>query len=120
MTGLIVNEKVNVRRRYVKQLRHWIYFWERYGYEKAEELISNAYVKDKGHIKNGTPKIENLIHGKLQYLKMVKGHSDTTYKKLKHRFDVLIGESRDFDPDKLISIWRTNGIWEAMNYFYKS
>ena len=28
-TGLIVNEKVNVRRRYVKQIRMWLYYWEK-------------------------------------------------------------------------------------------
>src|SRR5690606_27764009 len=29
-TGLIVNDKVNVRKRYVKQIRMWLYYWEKY------------------------------------------------------------------------------------------
>jgi len=120
VTGLTVNEKVNVNRRYIKQLRHWIYFWETYGQEKAAELIMNNYKADKGHVKKGEPDIENMISGKLLYLKMVKGDQSRAYKKLQHRFDVLTGKSNDFDPNKLIEIWRGNGIEEAMDYFYAS
>lgn len=50
-TGLIVNDKVNVRRRYVKQIRMWLYYWEKYGYEKAEQIFKRDYIADKGHVK---------------------------------------------------------------------
>jgi len=118
VTGLTVNEKVNVNRRYIKQLRHWVYFWERYGKEKAEELILNNYRADKGHVKNGEPDIENVIDGKLRYLKMVKGANDHTYRKLQHRFEVLTGKSIDFNPDKLFEVWDSGGIEAAMEYYY--
>jgi len=118
VTGLTVNEKVNVNRRYIKQLRHWIYLWERYGKEKAEELILNNYRADKGHVKNGEPDIENVIDGKLRYLKMVKRANNHTYKKLQHRFEVLTGKSIDFNPDKLFEAWDSGGIEAAMEYYY--
>jgi retron-type reverse transcriptase len=35
VTGLLVNEKVNVQQRYIKQMRMWLYYWEKYGYERA-------------------------------------------------------------------------------------
>jgi retron-type reverse transcriptase len=35
VTGLLINEKVNVQKRYIKQLRMWLYYWERYGYERC-------------------------------------------------------------------------------------
>ena len=35
VTGLLVNEKANVQHRYIKQLRMWLYYWERYGYDRA-------------------------------------------------------------------------------------
>ena len=31
VTGLLVNEKLNVQLRYIKQLRMWLYYWEQYG-----------------------------------------------------------------------------------------
>lgn len=118
VTGLTVNEKVNVSRKYTKQLRHWIYLWEKYGKEKAEELILHNYRADKGHVKKGEPDIINVLDGKLLYLKMVKGANNQSYRKLRHRFEVLTGKSVNFDPDKLFEIWDSSGIEAAMEYYY--
>ena len=71
-TGLVVNEKVNVRRRYVKQIRMWLYLWEKWGYEIASDKFSRDYITDKGHVKKNNTKLENVLDGKLLYLKMVK------------------------------------------------
>ncbi|EIM74591.1 RNA-directed DNA polymerase [Nitritalea halalkaliphila LW7] len=89
-TGLIVNEKVNVRRRYVKQLRMWIYFWERYGYAKAQQIFLRDYLRDKGHLKDvSTSSLQQVCSGKLEFLKMVKGPEDSTYQQLASRFHAL-------------------------------
>ncbi|CAN5548997.1 hypothetical protein BH11BAC2_BH11BAC2_06260 [soil metagenome] len=92
VTGLVVNKKVNVNKRYVKQLRVWLYLWKTYGFSRAENLIWIDYTSDKGYVKQGTPKIPNLIHGKLEYLKMVKGEGDNTYKQLRDKFKLLNDE----------------------------
>jgi len=116
VTGLVVNEKVNVTKRYIKQLRMWLYLWERYGYGKASQYFQQAYTKDKGQIKKGVPDMANVIDGKLNYLKMVKGGEDGTYVKLKARFDLLLGMS---DPiNKILDIWEKEGIEKAMEVFY--
>jgi hypothetical protein len=87
VTGLIVNEKVNLQQRYIKQLRMWLYYWERYGYERTYSFFLQQYFADKGHIKNVKPDMANVISGKLDYLKMVKGADNELYLKLKSRFD---------------------------------
>jgi RNA-directed DNA polymerase len=51
VTGLLVNEKANVQQRYIKQLRMWLYYWERYGYEKASGFFLQQYIADKGPCK---------------------------------------------------------------------
>ncbi len=89
-TGLVVNEKVNVHSRYVKQIRMWLYYWEKYGYEKANQIFKRDYIADKGHVKKVNAKLENVLYGKLEFLKMVKGFENKTYNKLKERFDALI------------------------------
>ena len=90
VTGLIVSEdKVNVSQRYIKQLRKWLYMWETYGYDKTTDFFLPNYLKDKGHIKKGTPNIDNVLAGKLEFLKMVKGKNNATYLKLKERFEKL-------------------------------
>lgn len=101
VTGLIVNEKVNVTRRYVKQIRMWLYYWEKYGYEKAEQIFKRDYFSDKGHVKSmGTPMI-NVLDGKLEYLKMVKGVEDTTFLGLKSRFEKLTFVKQEKDLQKI-------------------
>lgn len=89
VTGLLVNEKVNVQKKYIKQLRMWLYYWETYGYEKAYSYFFSQYIFDKGHIKNGNPNMENIISGKLDYLKMVKSADNELFLKLKKRYDNL-------------------------------
>jgi RNA-directed DNA polymerase len=115
-TGLIVNDKVNVRRRYVKQIRMWLYYWEKYGYEKAEQIFKRDYIADKGHVKNINAHLANVLDGKLEFLKMVKGAEDGTYKGLKERFDLLLVVT---DPiNQLLDTWETGGIERAMNQYY--
>lgn len=116
-TGLIVNDKVNVRRRYVKQIRMWLYYWEKYGYEKAEQIFKRDYIADKGHVKNMNAHLVNVLDGKLEFLKMVKGIEDGTYKGLKERFDLLVGFT---DPiNQVLDTWETEGIDQAMSIYYK-
>lgn len=89
VTGLIVNQKVNVSKRYIKRLRMWLYLWEHYGYVKAEQIFIRDYITDRGHLIKGKPNMINVLWGKLEYLKMVKGNSDLTYSKLFLRYENL-------------------------------
>lgn len=115
-TGLVVNNKVNVRRRYVKQIRMWLYYWEKYGYEKANQIFKRDYIADKGHVKNMNATLVNVLDGKLEFLKMVKGVEDGTYKGLKERFDLLVGFT---DPiNQLLDIWESEGIDKAMDVYF--
>jgi hypothetical protein len=100
-TGLIVNKKVNVQRRYIKQIRMWLYYWEKFGYEKAEQIFKRDYITDKGHVKNINARLVNVLDGKLEFLKMVKGTEDGTYRGLKERFDKLIGLKETIDQSKI-------------------
>lgn len=95
VTGLLVNEKVNVQQRYVKQLRMWLYYWERYGYDRAYGFFLQQYMADKGNIVKGKPDMANVIGGKLDYLKMVKGGENELYLKLKGRCDALTQQSKN-------------------------
>lgn len=83
VTGLIVNEKVNVPSRYVKKIRMWLYLWEQYGYDKASEYFIPHYLKEKGYVKDKLPQMEIVIDGKLNYLKMVKGETNFTHNTFK-------------------------------------
>ena len=121
VTGLVVNNKINVTRRYVKQLRQWLYFWERYGYDKAYAFFLNYYIADKGHVKSEKPNMAMVVEGKLLYLKMVKGADDGTYLKLKERFDLLVGTASKNNNEKatIVDLIFDVGLDEAMTHYKK-
>lgn len=126
VTGLIVNDKVNVSRRYVKQIRMWLYYWEKFGYEKAGQIFKRDYIAEKGHIKNMNAHLGNVLDGKLEFLKMVKGVEDGTYKGLKERFDLLVKpsevvlESKSVDLDSILGVFAKQGLNQAMGLFKKN
>ena len=83
VTGLMVTEKVNVSRRYVREIRSLLYIWERYGYEDACRTALKSYKqqhgKTKGH-QNHVP-LNKVLGGKLNYMKMVRGADDPLYQR---------------------------------------
>lgn len=91
VTGLTVNQRVNVTRKYVHDIRWILHCWEKDGYGKAYALFYDYYKRTKGYIKKGEPVMENVIGGKLNYMRMVKGESNSTYRKLLERFIKLQG-----------------------------
>lgn len=124
VTGLIVNEKANVRQRYVKQIRMWLHYWEKYGYAKAEQIFTRDYIADKGHVKKGKPNLDNVLDGKLEFLKMVKGEDDSTFKTLKKRFDKLTHakektQTERVDLDAVYKTFLTQGFDKAFHLFQK-
>ncbi len=117
VTGLTVNEKVNVRRAYVKQLRNWLFLWNRYGLEKAENIFLRDYRSQKMHVKPYQPNMQNVIFGKLEFLKMVKGAEDSTYLSLKRRYDNLM--ENDSPIKVILDEWEAHGAADAIKTFCK-
>lgn len=122
VTGLIVNDKVNVRKRYVKQIRMWLYYWETYGYNKAEEVFKRDYLVDKGHVKSMNAKLVHVLDGKLEFLKMVKGFKNGTYQKLKTRYDKLASQKenvvvKEINMDFVLNVLVDKGLDKAFNLY---
>ena len=87
----MVTEKVNVSRRYVREIRSLLYIWERYGYEDACQAAWKSYKlqhgKTKGH-QNHVP-LNKVLGGKLNYMKMVRGADDPLYQRFVSRYTSL-------------------------------
>lgn len=123
VTGLLVNSNVNVQKRYIKEVRMWLYYWEQYGYDRTYEFFLPRYKAEKGHVKKGKPNLQNVLRGKLDYLKMVRGEKNSLYLKLKNRFDQLIqvektDSSREKHLNIVLDILFEKGIDDAMAYYF--
>ena len=87
VTGLRVNEKVNVDRKYIRNLRAMIHAAKTYGVE-AEKLFREKYAKKRyetdphGALRLNKTNFMNTLIGKLAFVKMVKGENDPVYLKL--------------------------------------
>ena len=99
VTGLNVTSHVNITRKYVNWIRTILHIWEKYGYQEAYSNFYPNYIRESGHKHKGEPDLVNVMSGKLMYMKMVKGESDSTYTKLKDRFDVLVEAIGPTPPD---------------------
>ncbi len=108
VTGLTVNEKPNVSKQYVKTLRAMIHRWEVLGHDSAQKIMAERYRPNGISPFKGIPQIENVILGKLNYMKMIKGGSDPTYQKLNGRYQSLV--QKDFGISSVIEKWKSDGI----------
>ena len=86
VTGLTVGSKINVTRKYVKDIRALLHIWEKYGYNAAFAIFYPKYKSEKCQLHRGEPNLANVLSGKLCYLKMVKGEADPIYMKLMEQF----------------------------------
>lgn len=89
VTGLTVGAKINVARKYVKDVRAILHIWEKYGINAAFATFYPRYKSEKCQLHRGEPNLVNVIFGKLCYLKMVKGENDPVYTKLFSQFKRL-------------------------------
>lgn len=89
VTGLTVNTIANTSRQYISDLRWLLHTWETKGYAKAYALFYPKYKHEKGYIKKGEPVMENVVGGKLNYLRMIRGANNLAYQKLQTRFNAL-------------------------------
>lgn len=119
VTGLLVNDKVNVSSKYIKGIRQWLYFWEKYGYDKASVFFHKKYLEDNGKKLKELPNLKNVVRGKLDYLKMVKGPENPTYLKLKERYNRL---NQNFGTDlympDLLEGWENEAITKATEQYH--
>jgi retron-type reverse transcriptase len=87
VTGLTVNEFVNVKRGFIRQIRAMINAIEKFGLEKASEEYIDRYIPPGKMSPEAMAEKSfdsnlyflNVVYGKLAYLSMVRGDSDRIY-----------------------------------------
>ena len=90
VTGLVISDRVNVTREYVRDLDNLLYIWEKYGHNAAFAKFITRYSPKRDQW-NKDPEMSEVVLGRLNYLKMVKGADSPVWKRLQQRFDRLAG-----------------------------
>ena len=93
VTGLVVNQRANVTRQYIADLRNLLYIWERYGYTLAFHKWLEHYRKH-GPAHSHPVTMCKVIYGKLNYLRMIRGKDDTTVRSLFKRYKKLVARKQ--------------------------
>lgn len=97
VTGLIVNEKLNVPRSYVRKVRSMLYAWERFGLEKAQAEYFSRYDL-KNRLLNDRRSYKAIVKGKIDYLGLVRGRNDYIFNKFYNRYNRLVGNNAPILP----------------------
>ena len=89
VTGLVISDRVNVAREYVRDLDNLLYIWEKHGHNAAfAKFIAHYRPKQNRHHDN--PDMATVVQGKLMYLRMVKGEDSPIWRRLQKRFNRLV------------------------------
>lgn len=84
VTGLCVNERVNVDRKRIRRLRAMLHAWRKFGVERAAFEHFRKYRASKKSKPPARPSLafRNIVYGHLSFVKMVRGGDDPLFLKL--------------------------------------
>ncbi len=81
VTGLIVNEFPNVSRKYTNQVRAMLHAWGKYGLKAAEKEFLDKYERKKRWVFEEGTLFKQVVKGRINFLKMVRGDQSPVYQK---------------------------------------
>lgn len=89
VTGLVVNEKLNVRRKQIRQVRAMLHAWRKFGRHRASEHFCRRYdPKKRAHVD-----FSKVVKGRIEHIGMVRGRDDALYRRLLGQWKSLAEEA---------------------------
>jgi len=136
VTGIIVNNRLNLPCKYLKNIRYWLHYAEKYG-EKATVKRFELLRAQKGE---PMPKsklmpvfFKRYLQGKIRYFAMVRGANDALSLRLQTRFDNIYsdanGQAQSDSPisddshlaieniANILAFWSKEGLDNAANKY---
>ena len=103
VTGLIVNRRVNVKRRLIREVRAMLHAWRKFGAEAAQKERLEKY-----HGRSSS--FESLVRGKIGFIGQIRGRPDPIFRKLARQFnDIAAGPKIrvDLSPEEVAkqAVW---------------
>lgn len=98
VTGLVVNDHVNIKREFIQQTKSMLYAWEKHGLIPATSHYMEKYKKKDlagRYRKTNHLYFTEMIRGRVNFVRMVKGANNSIYKTLAYRYFKLIGRPNE-------------------------
>lgn len=92
VTGVTVNESPNLPRKFTSQIRAMLHAWKKYGPCAAQEHWERNYDRKRRAEWHSTPRFEQVLKGKIEYIGMVRGQDNLTYLKFLDQLGELAPE----------------------------
>jgi len=89
VTGLIVNEFPNIKRKYVRQIRGMLHSLAKYGPKKTEAEFQNVHYQKSRNSKKRPAQFLEVLKGKIDYLGLIRGRNDSIYLKFTAQYKKL-------------------------------
>lgn len=105
VTGITVNEKLNVPRNYIKKIRAMLRCLETNTQEVAQTIFLEKY-KFRYRANMEPPDMMNVLRGMINYVGLVRGKDDDIFKKLAFRYNSIEG------ADKIKVMKDNSSLWE--------
>lgn len=87
VTGLVVNERVNVRRSAIREARAFLHAWRKFGLVKASSVFNEKF--------GGAGRdFEAVVRGKIGFIGQIRGRPDESFKKLALEFNKLTANGK--------------------------
>lgn len=106
VTGITVNTKININRKFIRSVRGMLHSWKKFGIENANLVYVNEYAYKTRNPYYNPISYQRVVGGKLSYLKSILGEKSRVYRKLANQYFELINRPDllyFLDPDAEIS-----------------
>lgn len=113
VTGITVNAWPNVSKRLERQVSAMLHAWDKYGLHAARDDYNKRWRRNHHHLRT-LEDFEDVVHGKLCFMRYIKGDGNPSFNRLANRFNGLATrDSLRFPITTRVSdVWSATGaIW---------
>jgi len=111
VTGLVINEKINISRKFLKNLRAILHNWKTQGIEEASKKFTEKYNEKKYY------NFYTIINGWMNFVKYILGNDNPVYQKLNETYEYVY--IRDVFPLLEKNNQKPTGISNRLPEFYQ-
>ena len=106
VTGLVTNAFPNVPRQFVRRVRGMLHAWETFGEEAADAEFRACHDRKQRRSESPQPRFRNVLRGRLEFIRMVKGTTDQVFVRLWNRLATLAPD----DHQRIVQIHKADDV----------